>query len=266
MKHFAVIGNPIAHSRSPEIHQAFARQTGIALSYQKLLAPLDGFAEVVVAFFAGGGFGINVTVPFKEQAFALAEILTERAQAAQAVNTLWIANGRLHGDNTDGIGLVNALLDMDCPFAGTRALILGAGRATRGVILPLIEAGVTELMIANRTIARAEQLIADLKPFTKSTKMTACGLDQLSGKFTLVINATSASLGCAVIQLPDALQFRYAYEMAYGKRSDFIAQAQARGATTADGLGMLVGQAAEAFAVWHGVRPKVDTVKALLQR
>lgn len=264
MKHFAVIGNPIAHSRSPEIHQAFGRQTGIALSYQKLIAPLDSFAEVVVAFFAGGGFGLNITVPFKEQAFALAEILTERAQAAQAVNTLWIANGRLHGDNTDGTGLVNALLDIDCPFAGTRVMILGAGGATRGVVLPLIQAGVTELVIANRTIARAEQLIADLKPFTQSIKMTACGLDQLSGKFTLLINATSASLSQDPLQLPDALQFRYAYEMAYGKPSDFIAQAQARGAVTADGLGMLVGQAAEAFAVWHGVRPEIEAVKRLL--
>jgi shikimate dehydrogenase len=266
MKHFAVIGNPIAHSLSPEIHQVFGQQTGIALSYQKLLAPLDGFAEVVFAFFAGGGFGLNVTVPFKEQAFALAEILTKRAQAAQAVNTLWIANGRLHGDNTDGVGLVNALLDIDCPFAGTRVLILGAGGATRGVILPLIEAGVTELVIANRTIARAEQLIADLKPFTQSTKMSACGLDQLTGKFTLLINATSASLSQDALQLPDALKFRYAYEMAYGKRSEFIAQAQARGAVTADGLGMLVGQAAEAFAVWHGVQPEVDTIKKLLRQ
>lgn len=265
MKHFAVIGNPITHSRSPEIHQAFGQQTGIALSYQKLLAPLDGFVEVVFAFFAGGGFGLNITVPFKEQAFALAEILTERAQAAQAVNTLWIANGRLHGDNTDGTGLVNALLDIDCPFAGTRVLILGAGGATRGVILPLIQAGVTELVIANRTIARAEQLIADLKPFTQSIKLTACGLDQLSGKFTLVINATSASLSGAALQLPAALQFNYAYEMAYGKPSDFMAQTQARGVVTADGLGMLVGQAAEAFAVWHGVRPEVDAVKNMLR-
>jgi len=265
MKHFAVIGNPIAHSRSPEIHQAFGQQTGIALSYQKLLAPLDGFAEVVFAFFAGGGVGLNITVPFKEQAFALSEVLTERAQAAQAVNTVWIADGKLHGDNTDGTGLVNALLDLDCPLANARVLILGAGGATRGVILPLIRAGVAEIVIANRTVPRAEQLIADLRPFTQPVAVTACGLDQLSGDFTVVINATSASLSGDALQLPDSLRFDYAYEMAYGKPSDFMAQAQARGVVVADGLGMLVGQAAEAFAVWHGVRPEVDAVKMMLR-
>jgi shikimate dehydrogenase len=258
MKHFAVIGNPIAHSRSPDIHQAFARETGIALSYQKLLAPLDGFTEVMHAFFAGGGDGINVTVPFKEQAFAQAQVLTERAQAAGAVNTLWVADGKLHGDNTDGAGLVNAMLDLDWPLAGARVLILGAGGATRGVILPLVRAGVSVITIANRTISRAEQLVHALQPFTEPVPLNTCGLDQLTGEFDLVINATSASLSGEGLVLPESLQFSYAYEMAYGKPSQFLDQARARNAACADGLGMLIGQAAEAFDVWHGVRPTTD--------
>lgn len=260
MKHFAVIGNPIAHSRSPDIHQAFARNTGIELSYQKLLAPLDGFTEVMHAFFAGGGDGLNVTVPFKEQAFAQAQVLTERAQAAGAVNTLWMQDGQLHGDNTDGAGLVNAMLDLDWPLAGARVLILGAGGATRGVILPLVRAGAAAITIANRTILRAEQLVHALQPFTEPVPLNTCGLDQLTGEFDLVINATSASLSGEGLVLPESLQFSYAYEMAYGKPSQFLDQARARNAACADGLGMLIGQAAEAFHVWHGVRPSTEVV------
>jgi shikimate dehydrogenase len=255
MKHFAVIGNPIAHSRSPDIHHIFGRETGIALSYQKLLAPLDGFTEVMQAFFAGGGDGMNVTVPFKEQAFATAQVLTERAQAAGAVNTLWMADGQLHGDNTDGAGLVNAMLDLGWPLAGARVLILGAGGATRGVILPLVRAGASAITIANRTVSRAEQLVHALQPFTQSVALNACGLDQLTGEFDLVINATSASLSGEGFVLPESLRFGYAYEMAYGKPSQFLDHARARGADCAEGLGMLIGQAAEAFYVWNGVRP-----------
>jgi len=260
MKHFAVIGNPIAHSRSPDIHQAFARDTGIELSYQKLLAPLDGFTEVMHAFFAGGGDGINVTVPFKEQAFAQAQVLTERAQAAGAVNTLWVADGKLHGDNTDGAGLVNAMLDLDWPLAGARVLILGAGGATRGVILPLVRAGASAITIANRTVSRAEQLVQALQPFTEPVPLNACGLDQLTGEFDLLINATSASLSGDGFVLPESLLFSYAYEMAYGKPSSFLDQARARGAVCTDGLSMLIGQAAEAFYVWNGVRPSTEIV------
>ena len=255
MKKFAVVGNPIAHSRSPEIHVAFAKQTHIDLSYDRILAPLDGFASTIQEFFAHGGHGLNITVPFKEEAFALCDVLTERAQAARAVNTLWMHNGQLHGDNTDGAGLVNAITALTWPLNHSRILILGAGGATRGVVLPLANAGANEILIANRTLARAESLVEDLSVFVKNTKLHILTLDQLSGHFDLIINATSASLTGEGITLPSTLTFNYAYEMAYGKPSSFIDQAKERGVTTADGLGMLIGQAAEAFFVWNGVKP-----------
>lgn len=257
MKHFAVVGNPIAHSRSPEIHHGFAAQTGIALSYQKLLAPLDSFAAVIDAFFAGGGDGLNVTVPFKEEAFALSQVLTERAQAAKAVNTLWMQDGQLHGDNTDGAGLVNAILALGWSLQGARVLILGAGGATRGVIVPLINAGVTDLVIANRTASRAQQLVDDLLPFVHHAQLSSLSMADLNGTFDVVINATSASLSGDALLLPPTLQFSHAYEMAYGKPSSFLQQANQRGAHTADGMGMLAGQAAESFYVWNAIRPPV---------
>jgi shikimate dehydrogenase len=234
VKRFAVIGNPIAHSRSPEIHQAFAKQTGIDLSYERILAPLDDFTLVVNDFFAKGGSGLNITVPFKEQAFELCNHLTERAQAARAVNTLWMQDGKLYGDNTDGAGLVNAIITLEWSLANSRILILGSGGATRGVILPLANAGAGEIVIANRTQSRANALIH---------------------------NATSASLTGDGITLPDLLTFDYAYEMAYGKPSSFIDQAKARGVPTADGIGMLIGQAAESFFVWNGIEPSLTNFK-----
>jgi shikimate dehydrogenase len=257
-KKFAVIGNPIAHSRSPEIHQAFAQQTGIELSYELILAPLDDFTGVVQNFFAKGGSGINVTVPFKEQAFERCDQLTERAQAARAVNTLWMQDGKLYGDNTDGAGLVNAITTLNWLLANSRILILGAGGATRGVILPLASAGAGEIVIANRTHSRAEALMNDLKPFIKKTTLTTCTLDHLTGHFDIIINATSASLTGEGITLPATLTFNHAYEMAYGKHSRFIDQAKERGVPTADGLGMLIGQAAEAFFVWNGLKPDLS--------
>lgn len=261
MKTFAVIGNPIAHSRSPEIHAKFAAQTDIALHYDKILAPLDGFVQTVCDFFSEGGSGLNITVPFKEQAFEQSAILTDRAQAARAVNTLWMAEGKLHGDNTDGAGLVNAIQALGWPLMGRRILILGAGGATRGVVLPLAQAGATEIVIANRTLSRAEALLADLAGFVKTAQLKAIALGELRGHFDLIINATSASLAGDDLILPASLTFDYAYEMAYGKPSSFIDQAKARGVPTADGLGMLIGQAAEAYYVWHGVRPDLVNFK-----
>lgn len=260
MKKFAVVGNPIAHSRSPEIHVAFAKQTHIDLSYDRILAPLNGFESTIKEFFAQGGNGLNITVPFKEEAFVLCDVLTERAKAARAVNTLWMQDGQLHGDNTDGAGLVNAITALNWSLDNSRILILGAGGATRGVVLPLASAGAAEIVIANRTIARAESLVEDLSVFIKNTELHVIALDQLSGQFDIVINATSASLSGEGISLPDTLTFSYAYEMAYGKPSSFIDQAKARGVPTADGLGMLIGQAAEAFFVWNGVRPDLTTL------
>ena len=242
-KQFAVVGNPIEQSRSPELHQAFAAKTGIALNYKKRLAPLDGFSANIQEFFAQGGSGMNVTVPFKEQAFAQCQVLTERAKIAKAVNTLWMQEGVLHGDNTDGQGLVEAIRALDWNLENTDILMIGAGGATRGVIYPLVQAGAKKIVIANRTLARAEQLVTDLRDAVPQAELHAIALDALTGDFDLVINATSASLTGDALILPDSLRFKQAYEMAYGKPSSFLDQAKARGVPTSEGFGMLVGQA-----------------------
>lgn len=256
-KQFAVIGNPIEHSRSPELHHAFAAKTGVDLNYVKRLAPLDGFESSVKEFFEKNGLGMNVTVPFKEQAFALCQQLTERAKIAKAVNTLWMENGVLHGDNTDGQGLVDAINALDWNLKQSKILIIGAGGATRGVIYPLVKAGAEKIVIANRTLARAEQLLNDLKTAVPEAELSVCGLDALEGQFDIVINATSASLSGDALILPEQLQFQHAYEMAYGKPSSFLDQAKTRGIATSEGFGMLVGQAIEAFYIWNGVRPNL---------
>ena len=256
-KQFAVIGNPIEQSRSPELHHAFAAKTGIDLQYSKRLAPLDGFDASVQEFFAHGGCGMNVTVPFKEQAFAQCQVLTERAKMAKAVNTLWMQDGKLYGDNTDGQGLVDAIHALGWSLAQSRILILGAGGATRGVIYPLVQAGAKKIVIANRTLARAEQLVADLQPYVSEAELSATALSDLAGEYDLVINATSASLTGDALILPEQLKFQHAYEMAYGKPSTFLDQAKARGVPTSEGFGMLVGQAIEAFSIWNGVKPEL---------
>ena len=256
-KQFAVVGNPIEQSRSPELHHAFAAKTGIDLTYRKRLAPLDGFEANIQDFFAQGGIGMNVTVPFKEQAYAQCQVLTERARIAGAVNTLWMENGLLHGDNTDGQGLVEAIRALDWNLENTDILIIGAGGATRGVIYPLVQAGVKKIVIANRTLARAEQLIADLKDAVPQAELQAIALTDLAGDFDIIINATSASLSGDALILPEALQFKHAYEMAYGKPSAFLDQARARGVPSAEGCGMLVGPAIESFSIWNGVKPQL---------
>ena len=256
-KQFAVIGNPIEQSRSPELHHAFAKKTGIDLQYHKLLAPLDGFVSHVETFFQQGGLGMNVTVPFKEQAYELCKVLTERAKIAKAVNTLWMHEGLLHGDNTDGQGLVDAIKALNWNLENTEILILGAGGATRGVIYPLVTAGAKKIVIANRTLARAEQLIQDLKNAVPHAELQTVALDHLVGHFDIVINATSASLSGDALILPPTLNFKHAYEMAYGKPSSFLDQAQARHVPMSDGYGMLVGQAIESFYIWNKVRPNL---------
>ena len=254
-KQFAVIGNPIEQSRSPELHNKKKKKTGISLNYTKRLASLDGFEANINEFFGSGGIGMNVTVPFKEQAFAQCAVLTERAKIAKAVNTLWMQDGKLHGDNTDGQGLVDAIHALDWNLKNTEILIIGAGGATRGVIYPLVKAGVKKIVIANRTLARAEQLISDLKDAVPEAQLQAIALTDLAGHFDLAINATSASLSGDALLLPETLQFKHAYEMAYGKPSSFLDQAKERGVPTSEGFGMLVGQAIEAFSIWNGVKP-----------
>jgi shikimate dehydrogenase len=259
---YAVFGNPIAHSKSPRIHALFAAQTGQDLRYDALLTPLDGFAAAVREFVAAGGRGANVTVPFKEEAFRLATELTPRARAAGAVNTLSFAAGAIHGDNTDGAGLVRDLTaNLGCSLAGKRILLLGAGGAARGVILPLLEEKPAALHIANRTAAKAEELAV-------AFGISGGGFDALAGQtFDLVINATSAGLSDATLPLPAGVFAPgcLAYEMLYGRETPFMAQARAARARVADGLGMLVEQAAEAFFIWRGVRPDTAPVLAALR-
>ena len=171
------------------------------------------------------------------------------------MNTLWMKNGILHGDNTDGQGLVDAIRALNWPLENTNILIIGAGGATRGVIYPLAQAGAKKIVIANRTLARAEQLVADLQDAVAQLELQAISLEHLAGEFDLVINATSASLSGDALLLPEALQFNYAYEMAYGKPSSFLDQAKARAVPTSEGFGMLVGQALESFSIWNGIKP-----------
>jgi shikimate dehydrogenase len=261
---YAVIGNPVAHSKSPWIHAEFARATGQAIEYLRIEAPLDGFARTVAAFRASGGRGANVTVPFKEQAFALSTRLSERARAAGAVNTLrFDGDAGVFGDNTDGAGLLTDLeTNLGFAIARKRVLLAGAGGAAQGVIGPLIAAGAAALAIANRTAARARALAARFPPARGG------GYEEFAGeRFDLVINATSAGLAGAMPALaagvfaPGVL----AYEMVYGRDTPFLAAARAAGARTADGLGMLVEQAAESFLVWRGVRPPTAAVLAALR-
>jgi shikimate dehydrogenase len=259
---YAVFGHPIAHSKSPLIHAAFARQTGQDMRYDAILAPLDGFAASVASFVAAGGRGANVTVPFKEEAFRLASRLSPRAQRAGAVNTL-IFDGGILGDNTDGAGLVADLTrNLNRPLTGKRILLLGAGGAARGVIELLLEQQPATLVVANRTVSRAQEL-AEL--FGHGIR--ACGFDEATTPFDLIINATAASLAGELPPLsPRAFTAHtLAYDMMYGRDTPFLTFARAHGAATADGLGMLVEQAAEAFYLWRGVRPDTAPVIASLR-
>jgi len=259
---YAVFGHPIAHSKSPQIHAAFAHQTGQDMTYEAILAPLDGFADSVAAFIAAGGRGANVTVPFKEEAYRLATRLSARAQCAGAVNTL-VFDGGILGDNTDGAGLVADLTrNLGYALAGKRILLLGAGGAARGVIEPLLEQQPAALVIANRTVGRAQEL-AEL--FGHGIR--ACGFEETGGPFDVVINATAASLAGELPPLSSALftDDTLAYDMMYGRDTPFLTFARSHGAATADGLGMLVEQAAEAFALWRGVRPDTAPVIASLR-
>ena len=277
---YAVAGNPIAHSKSPMIHQSFAEQAGQAIHYGRLQPELDGFAKAAKSFFAAGGKGMNITVPFKLDAKAFADQLTDRAQLAGAVNTLWIQDGRIFGDNTDGAGLVRDLLAQGIDVHSSRILLLGAGGASRGVIGPLLERLPKCLVIANRSAARADELVklfADLaaKNEVSLESRTLADLESVQKTphaFDLVINATAAGLTDesplsekAVIQVFKPGSF--AYDMVYGKTTVFMKQALQRGARISDGLGMLVEQAADAFLIWRGaalaskIKPRVVLAK-----
>ena len=266
---YAVFGNPIAHSKSPLLHAAFARQTEQDMHYEALLAPVDGFAATVDAFRASGGLGANVTVPFKQEAYRYATELTERARLAQAVNTLKFDGQHVLGDNTDGAGLVQDILhNLDFPMAGKRVLLMGAGGAARGVLLPLLACQPQTLTIANRTPNKARDLA---QHFAGHGAVNASDYASLAGSdYDLVINATSSSLNDELPPLPPQLfaSGALAYDLMYGQGlTPFLAFAERQQAQTlADGLGMLVEQAAEAFYVWRGVHPETRPVIAMFRK
>nr|WP_314985273.1 shikimate dehydrogenase [uncultured Pantoea sp.] len=268
MDQFAVFGNPINHSKSPLIHQAFAEQTGIEHRYGRICAPVDGFSQALSAFFDHGGRGANVTLPFKQQAWEFADQLSERAALSGAVNTVKrLSDGQILGDNTDGIGLLSDLERLKMINAGDNVLLVGAGGAARGVILPLLSAGVT-LTVVNRTAARAEEL-ATL--FGESGPIRACSFEQLADQnFDLIINATSSGINgetphlSAEVIHPDVCCYDMFYQSGL---TPFLLWCQAQGTHhLADGLGMLVGQAAHAFYIWHGVMPEIAPVIAQLKQ
>jgi len=268
---YCVIGNPIAHSKSPEIHPVYARQTGQDLVYERCLAPLDGFAATVKQLVADGYRGANVTLPFKLEAARVCTRLEERAKAAGAVNTLVFDKGEIIGDNTDGPGLVADITrNAGVGIEGKRVLLLGAGGAARGALLPLIQQGPREIVIANRTVATAEALARDFGQLSSQygVPVTASGFDAIAGRFDIVINGSASSLAGEVPPVPPSVfgAGTLALDMMYGSQPTvFMEFASSHGASTRDGLGMLVEQAAEAFAIWRGVRPDTAEVFAKLR-
>lgn len=266
---YAVFGNPINHTKSPAIHRQFAEQTGQDLHYGKQLVPEGEFATAAQAFFAQGGKGLNITVPFKLDAFNFAQRLTPRAQCAGAVNTLALqSDGSILGDNTDGIGMVHDMHNLGWELQGKRILVLGAGGAVRGVLQPLLAEQPLQVVIANRTLAKAQELAAE---FHDLGDLQAKSYEELAGEqFDLVINGTSASLSGELPPLPAQLLNANAccYDMMYGAEPTvFMRWAEQQAAAhIADGLGMLVGQAAEAFYLWRHIRPEVVPVIMALRR
>ncbi|WP_152205839.1 shikimate dehydrogenase [Marinobacter changyiensis] len=268
---YAVVGNPISHSKSPRIHSLFAAQTGEPVEYTAIQAPLDGFADTVTGFFDRGGCGLNITVPFKEQAWAMASKRTWRAEKAGAANTLFIdGDGHLTADNTDGAGLVADLVkNHGVALANQRILILGAGGAVRGVMGPLLAEQPRALVIANRTPAKARVLADLFADEVGATQLRGGGFEQPTEVFDLVINGTSASLQGELPPLSPAIigPSTVVYDMMYGPdTTTFNRWALDNGARAAiDGLGMLIEQAAAAFAVWRGVQPDTAPVIAALR-
>jgi shikimate dehydrogenase len=266
--HYAVIGNPVAQSKSPLIHAEFSRQTGESIRYDTILAPVDEFARAVADFRLQGGRGLNVTVPFKLDAFRMCDRVSGRADAAEAANTLVFEEGAIFGDNTDGAGLVRDVTsNLGFPLAGKRVLLVGAGGAARGVMMPVLEREPCTLVIANRTPQKAYDL---QQRFSGHGKVVAVAYHDLRGEhFDLVINATSASLYGELPPLPVGIfaPRSLAYDMMYGKgHTPFLQFARLQGAEyLADGVGMLVEQAAESFFLWRGIRPRTDVVIKMLR-
>ena len=269
---YAVIGNPVEHSLSPAIHTEFARETGQDLAYGRLLVAVDGFRAAALEFRDGGGRGLNVTLPFKHEAWKLADARAGHAQAAGAVNTLKFEQGRIVGHNTDGAGLRRDLIDnLGCAVRGRRVLLAGAGGASYGVMEPLLREQPQALVVANRTAGKAVALVGHFESLAQlaAQGVTAKPYTALGGaSFDIVINATSAGLADAMPPLPRGVfaPGALAYDMVYGRRTPFMSFAAACGARVSDGLGMLVEQAAESFFIWRGVRPSTAPVIQALRR
>ncbi len=266
---YAVMGNPVAHSQSPQIHQQFAEQFGLRIDYRRIQVDPGGFEQAVANFRTSGGCGLNITVPFKLNAWRLSEQCSPRAELAQSVNTIvFTGTGGIFGENTDGVGIQRDITDnLQQPIAGRRVLIIGAGGAVRGIIGPILERAPAAVVVANRTVDRAIDLA---QRFGKLGHIVGCGLDDLSGQaFDIVINGTSTSMTGQVPAIPDQVFNRgaLAYDMMYAEHpTAFMAWAMERGADRAsDGVGMLVEQAAESFLIWHGKTPDTGPVIQRLQ-
>lgn len=261
---YAVIGNPIQHSKSPLIHSLFADQTQQSMEYKAILCPLTKFKKTVAEFIQSGGKGLSVTVPFKQQAYEFADELSAAAKLAKAVNTLsFDSSGKLLGDNTDGVGFLRDLTkNLNVAVQDQKILILGAGGASRGILGPLLAQQPSKLTIVNRTVSKAEDLVAE---FAEHGDLTACGYADLNAtEFNIIINATSASLANTCPPLPDSIvgENTLAYDLAYAtQKTAFQEWAISRGVKVAvDGVGMLVEQAAEAFKLWRGIYPETKQI------
>jgi shikimate dehydrogenase len=269
---YAVIGNPVAHSKSPQIHAAFARQTGDAIEFSRLFAPLDGFGAAVKQFISEGGKGLSVTLPFKLEALAIGTFIADRARRAGAANFLRFDAGDVHADNTDGAGFVRDLArNLAVNIEGANVLLFGAGGAARGVIFPVLKAQPASLCIVNRTPDKARALVEEFAPVAGSATLTGGGPGDIEKRrYDLVINATSASVADETPPLPDNVFARdsLAYDLMYAEQATpFMRLAAAQGAArVTDGLGMLVEQAAEAFFLWRGTRPETASVLDALRK
>lgn len=264
---YVVLGNPIAHSKSPLIHRLFAEQTQQHLDYQAVLVPIGGFEQTVQALFAEGLRGCNITIPFKQNAWAFAHELSPYAQIAGALNTLMIRPDQsIYGHNTDGLGMMRDLLvNKQVQIQGKKVLVLGAGGAVRGIIQPLLEAEPATVLLANRTAATALELARDFKTLGE---LQGVGLDAITGCFDVIINGTAASLQGELPPLPACLaEGGVCYDMMYGNEpTPFMRWAdEQRAAQVFDGIGMLIEQAAEAFELWRGIRPATQAVFAALK-
>jgi len=271
-KHFAVIGNPIHHSLSPQIHAMFAKEVGLLIDYETVLSPLDQFKQTVQTLITRKLTGANVTLPFKKEAYELVSAHSNHAKIAEAVNTLEFKEGKIIGHNTDGIGLVRDLeQNLRVDLEGMKILLIGAGGAAEGAIYSLLEKKPSELTLTNRTIEKSNAIQNKMQAYAQSfdVNLNVIEIAKLPQQyFDVIINATSVSLNDANLNIVDRVfhEDSLAYDMMYGKETTFIKQAKSQASQTSDGLGMLVEQAAEAFYIWHQIKPHTKTVIDLLRK